>query len=123
MTNITITANVICADENDAFRRAFAAIARAAVRHMDDDCPYISDMLYDAARAASLPTHGRFYLLVRDYGTNAFCDPLDAIAHCGNRSDGKAVLRVERNQFDTFKVDVIYTRSAGLIMSSITRDV
>lgn len=114
-TDLTITQTMISADENDAFCRAFNMIARAALPFMAPDCPFFSDLLYDAARAAKLPVNEHVYFLVRDYGTNHFSDPVDAMRHCHDRSDGVAVLRVDRLPFDNFKAEIIYTRADGYV--------
>ena len=118
--NITITHRMISADANDAFRHAFSMIARAALPFMAPECPYYSDLLYDAALAAQMCAGEHVYFLVREYGTNHFKDPVDAMRHCTNRSDGMAVMRVDRLPYDRFKAEIIYTRDNGLI---VTRDV
>lgn len=116
-----ITSKIISANENDAFRRAFSMIARAAIPFMASDCPYLSDLLHDAAFAAWLDLNETMHLLVRDHGTNLFQDPIDAFSHCTDLSDGQAVLRVTRRPFDNFNVEVVYTREDGFI--HVTRDV
>jgi hypothetical protein len=99
-------------NSNDAYRNAFQAIARHALPFMAEDS-YFTDLLYDAANAADLKPTERFYLLVRDYGTNYFTDAHDAMMHCGECSDGKAVLRIMRAEYDRYVVSVIYTREKG----------
>ena len=99
-----ITTHMINSD--DAFRKAFHRIAKAAMPYIAD---YLSDLLYDAAHAAQLKEDERFYLLVRSYGTNQFAYGDDAIAHCEESvSDGKAVLRIIRGAYDNFDVTVIH---------------
>jgi hypothetical protein len=84
---------------DDAFRHAFTLIARHAIPYMASDS-YLSDLLYDAARASELATGERFYLLVRALGTNVFAYGDDAVRHCDPRlSDGRAVLKVVRTRF------------------------
>ena len=108
MTTPITTAQI---NDNDAFRKAFTSISTKALPYMAPDA-YFSDLLYDAAQAARLAEDGRFYLLVRYLGTNAFAYGDDAIEHCNpDLSDGRAVLRVKRTRFDTFKVDVIHERA------------
>ena len=115
--DLTITPKAINADENDAFRHAFSMIARAALPFMASDCPYYSDLLYDAALATQMRSGEHMYFLVREYGTNHFADPVDAMRHCTQRSDGMAVLRVDRLPFDRFKAEIIYTRESGYIVT------
>jgi hypothetical protein len=114
---MTITCRVISADENDPFRHAFSMIARAALPFMSSDCPYYSDLLYDAALATQMRVGEHMYFLVREYGTNHFKDPVDAMRHCTDRSDGMAVLRVDRMPYDRFKAEIIYTRDSGYILT------
>lgn len=109
-----ITAEQINSKDNDGYRRAFTSIARHALPFMSEDS-YFSDLLYDAAFASRLPVGGRYYLLVREVGTNYFDDAYEAMQHCGDRSDGRAVLRIMRGTYDTFAVSVIYTRDEGLV--------
>ena len=118
--SLTITPRAISADENDPFRHAFSMIARAALPFMASDCPYYSDLLHDAALATQMRVGKHMYLLVRNYGTNHFKDPVDAVRHCTQHSDGMAVMRVDRLPYDRFKAEIIYTRESGLI---VTRDV
>ena len=115
--NITITCQTISADENDPFRHAFSMIARAALPFMSSDCPYYSDLLYDAALATQMRVGEHMYFLVREYGTNHFKDPVDAMRHCTQRSDGMAVMRVDRLPYDRFKAEIIYTRESGYILT------
>lgn len=98
-------------NSNDAFRRAFTSITTKALPFMAADAYFSDDLLYDAARAASLAEGERFYILVRALGTNAYAYGDDAIDHCTpTLSDGRAVLRVKRGRFDKFTVDVIHTQ-------------
>jgi hypothetical protein len=95
---------------DDAFRNAFGQIAQVALPYMALD-GYVTDLLYDAARASNLLEGERFYLLVRKLGTNCFTYGDDAVAHCDPRmSDGQAVLKVTRTKFDRFRVELIYVR-------------
>jgi hypothetical protein len=112
MTDQKITSSTL--NSNDAYRNAFQAICRCALLHMAEDS-YFTDLLYDAANAAALKPAERFYLLVRDYGTNYFEDAHDAMKHCSERSDGTAVLRIMRAEYDRFVVSTIYTRDIGYI--------
>lgn len=104
----TITSQMLSSNENDAFRTAFNVISRAALPFMSEDA-YFSDLLHDAAWAASLAEGARMYLLVRKLGTNLFtyCD--DAVEHCNpSVSDGQAVLRIKRHRFNRFTAEVMH---------------
>lgn len=100
-----IAANNI--NESDLFRKAFTAISKAAIPHMDDDA-YFSDLLYDAAQAAQLAEGERFYLLVRNLGTNVYAYPDDAV-DSAKTNGGRVVLRVMRKKFDSFEVTLCCT--------------
>lgn len=92
---------------NNLFRNAFAAIACKALPFMAPDA-YHSDLLMDAEMASRLATGERMYLLVRRLGTFAYGYPDDAVEHL-RRTDGVAVVRIKREKYDTFKVEVIHT--------------
>jgi hypothetical protein len=104
-----MTDKITCGTINTqhGFRNAFQAIARRAVPHMDKG-GYYGDLLYDAASADRLRPGEGFYLLVRDYGTNYFEYLEDALAHLQERGDGKAVLRVERREWNEFDVSHVH---------------
>jgi hypothetical protein len=116
--NMTITTQVLSADENNAFRRAFAQITRAAMPFMDPDTPYLSDLLYDAALAAKMNLDERMYIVVREHGTTAKVEPLTAASMCTGADAWRAVLRVIRQPFDSFYVDVVYVRDEGFTESA-----
>jgi len=109
-----VTHDAIVAD--DAFRNAFAAIARRALPYMAEDA-YHMDLLYDAEYAGRLNPGDRFYLLVRKLGTNVSGYPDDAVAHCNPTiSYGQAVLRIVRGSFNTFTVTVHYDVTRGHLL-------
>ena len=101
-----ITNHLLSSSTNEAFRRAFGTIARHALPFMAPDA-YLTDLLHDAAQAATLAEGGRFYVLVRRLGTNAYPYPDDAIEYL-SETDGVAVLRVIRGRFNTFDVTVVH---------------
>ena len=101
-----ITNALLCSGDNNAFRSAFGAIARHALPFMAPDT-YFTDLLHDAAQAATLAEGARFYVLVRRLGTNAYPYPDDAIEYL-SETDGVAVLRVLRGRFDTFDVTIVH---------------
>lgn len=104
MTQITNT--MLISGDNNAFRSAFGSISREALPFMASDA-YFTDLLHDAAMAASLAEGERFYLLVRRLGTNVYDYPDDAVAYLP-KTDGVAVLRVLRGSYDTFHVKVVH---------------
>lgn len=105
MTTMTkITTQQIMYD--DAFRNAFASIARKALPYMDSDA-YHTDLMHDAATAATLKQGERLYLLVRTVGTNAYAYPDDAQEYLP-KTNGRAVLRVMRRAYDSFTTTVVY---------------
>jgi hypothetical protein len=104
MTHITNA--LLCSRDNNAFRSAFGTIARHALPFMAPDA-YFTDLLHDAAQAASLKEGARFYLLVRRLGTNTYGYPDDAIEYLP-KTDGVAVLRILRGSYDTFNVKVVH---------------
>ena len=110
-----ITSAQLNADVNDAFRTAFSQIARVALPFMADNA-YFSDLLYDAANAARMPTDGTMYLLVRHAGTNIYSDPLDAARECQTCYDGRAVLRIKRGRYNACFVETVYTRANGFVV-------
>jgi hypothetical protein len=104
MTHITNA--LLCSGDNNAFRSAFGTIARHALPFMAPDA-YFTDLLHDAAQAATLKEGERFYLLVRRLGTNTYGYPDDAIEYLP-KTDGVAVLRILRGSYDTFHVKVVH---------------
>jgi hypothetical protein len=115
-----ITCSILNTDTNDAFRKAFAAISRCALPFMTPYA-YLADLLYDAATAADLEEDGgRFYILVREVGTNCYTHLDEAIEYLP-KTDGQAVLRVQRGRFDSFDVKLIYTRKDGYVADPIMR--
>jgi len=108
----TLQPHTISDINSDAFRNAFVAISREAIPHFDLADAYIGDLLHDAHYAAGIPEGEVFYIVVRDVGTHIFRDAYDAMQRCESRhfGDSRAVLRVQRFRFDTFKVKLIYTR-------------
>jgi hypothetical protein len=109
---MTITGQMLA--QSDAFRHAFTAIATEALPFMAKDA-YFSDLLHDAATVTTLNIGTPYYLLVRSLGTNHFADPVEAMQHCGLRSDGRAVLRIVRGRYDSFNVTVVFTRYSGFV--------
>jgi hypothetical protein len=119
-----ITNKLLCSGTNNAFRSAFGSISRAALPFMADDA-YFTDLLHDAAQAVALEEEGRFYLLVRRLGTNAYAYPDDAQDYLLT-TDGVAVLRVRRGKYDTFHTDVIHIdaeRAAHYGVTAVMREV
>lgn len=101
-----ITNALLCSDTNDAFRRAFGAISRHALPFMAPNA-YFTDLLHDAAQAATLNDGDRFYLLVRRLGTHVYGYPDDAIDYLP-KTDGVAVLRVIRKRYNNFDVTAVH---------------
>jgi len=91
---------------DDAFRHAFASISRKALPFMAPDA-YHTDLLHDAAHAATLAHGERIYILVRSLGTNVYAYPDDALDHM-LKTDGRAVLRVMRGAYDSFTTTVLH---------------
>lgn len=94
---------------DDAFRHAFASISRKALPFMADDA-YHTDLLHDAARAASLAEGERIYILVRALGTNVYAYPDDALEYLP-KTDGRAILRVMRGAYDSFTTTLLHDAS------------
>ena len=91
---------------DDAFRHAFSSIAFKAIPFMDDYAYHV-DLLHDAAQAAGLAVGGRIYILVRSLGTNVYAYPDDALEHLP-KTDGRAILRVVRGNYDSFTTTVVH---------------
>lgn len=95
---------------NDSFRRAFDAIARKAVPFFDAEYAYFSDLLWDAQRAATMLTArapDRFYISVRDMGTNVHASLSDAQENHG--IEPRAILLVEYDGRYALSVRVIWS--------------
>ena len=91
---------------DDAFRHAFSSISRQAIPLMDADAYHI-DLVHDAAQAAQLEVGGRIYILVRPIGTHVYAYPDDAYEQIP-RTQGRAVLRVKRGNYDSFTTTVVH---------------
>ena len=95
---------------DDAFRHAFSSIAFKALPFMAPGAYHI-DLVYDAARAASLAEGERMYILVRALGTNVYAYPDDALEYLP-KTDGRAILRVVRGKYDSFTTTLLHDAAA-----------
>lgn len=106
---------------NDAVRNAFDAIAKAVIPLLDHKYAYYSDLLWDASAAADMTNGDTLFIVVRDVGTSIF-NPHDqsveairakqdeAMQHVDMSTTRRAVVKLMRNHYDTFRAAVVYER-------------
>ena len=106
---------------NDAVRNAFDAIAKAVIPLLDPKYAYYSDLLWDASAAADMTDGDTLFYVVRDVGTRIFyphdqsveairAKQDEAMQHVDMNTNHRAVVKVTRAHYDTFRAVLVYER-------------
>ena len=126
--NFTDTRPVLADSDirNEAFRRAFDAIARAVVPFFDVPHAYYGDLLWDANTAVTLAEGDTVFLMARSMGTSILFpsdQSYDSIATCyaearsladssASKNFPTAVFSIKREGAQRFIVTHLVTRNA-----------